>query len=110
MWWINMRASVANPIALPQARQIHVTRRNPDVHWQWTLQNLVTQKRTVVLLRIFPMTLTRFFAAALTTALLVTPLAQAATQEIHGVKVEDSAMVGGNKLQLNGAGTRYKGP
>ena len=56
------------------------------------------------------MTLTRFFAAALTTALLVTPLAQAAPQEIHGVKVEDSAMVGGNKLQLNGAGTRYKGP
>jgi hypothetical protein len=56
------------------------------------------------------MTLKRFFAAALTTALLVSPLAQAATQEIHGVKVEDSAMVSGTKLQLNGAGTRYKGP
>ena len=29
---------------------------------------------------------------------------------IHGVKVEDSASVGGATLQLNGAGTRYKGP
>lgn len=56
------------------------------------------------------MTLKHFFATALTTALLATPLAQAATQEIHGVKVEDSAMVGGTKLTLNGAGTRYKGP
>jgi hypothetical protein len=34
--------------------------------------------------------------------------ALAATQEIHGVKVEDSADVGGSKLLLNGAGTRYK--
>jgi hypothetical protein len=36
--------------------------------------------------------------------------ALAAPMEINGVKVEDSAMVGGTKLQLNGAGTRYKGP
>ena len=34
----------------------------------------------------------------------------AATQVIHGVKIEDSANVGGTTLQLNGAGTRYKGP
>jgi hypothetical protein len=34
----------------------------------------------------------------------------AAPLEIHGVKVEDSADVRGTKLQLNGAGTRYKGP
>ena len=34
----------------------------------------------------------------------------AATLEINGVKVEDSATVNGVKLQLNGAGTRYKGP
>lgn len=34
----------------------------------------------------------------------------AATVEISGVKVEDSATVNGVKLQLNGAGTRYKGP
>ena len=36
--------------------------------------------------------------------------AAAATQEISGVKVEDSAEVRGSKLQLNGAGTRFKGP
>lgn len=33
-----------------------------------------------------------------------------ATVEVHGVKFEDSADVRGTKLQLNGAGTRYKGP
>lgn len=32
----------------------------------------------------------------------------AATQDIHGVKIEDSASVAGSTLQLNGAGTRYK--
>lgn len=32
----------------------------------------------------------------------------AATQEIHGVKIEDSTTVAGSTLQLNGAGTRYK--
>ncbi|OYU46411.1 MAG: hypothetical protein CFE44_02220 [Burkholderiales bacterium PBB4] len=36
--------------------------------------------------------------------------ALAATVELHGVKVEDSMMVGGVKLELNGYGTRYKGP
>ncbi|MCF8155464.1 MAG: chalcone isomerase family protein [Rhodoferax sp.] len=36
--------------------------------------------------------------------------AGAATTVIHGVKVEDSATVGGVALQLNGAGTRYFGP
>ena len=30
--------------------------------------------------------------------------------ELAGVKVEDSATVSGTKLQLNGAGIRYKGP
>lgn len=34
----------------------------------------------------------------------------AATLEVNGVKVEDSATVNGVKLQLNGVGTRYKGP
>lgn len=34
--------------------------------------------------------------------------ASAATIDINGVKVEDSVVVGGTKLQLNGAGTRYK--
>ncbi len=56
------------------------------------------------------MTFKHLLAAALTTVWLASPLAQAATQEIHGVKVEDSAMVSGTKLLLNGAGTRYKGP
>ncbi|MBI2750114.1 MAG: chalcone isomerase family protein [Burkholderiales bacterium] len=46
----------------------------------------------------------------LATALLVHAGAAAATTVIHGVKVEDSASVGGVTLQLNGAGTRYKGP
>src|SRR3990167_4074643 len=34
--------------------------------------------------------------------------ALAAPVEIHGVKLEDTAQVHGAKLQLNGAGTRYK--
>ena len=34
----------------------------------------------------------------------------AATVEINNVKLEDSVDVKGSKLQLNGAGTRYKGP
>ncbi len=41
---------------------------------------------------------------------LLSVCAGAATTTIHGVKVEDSATVGGVALQLNGAGTRYKGP
>ena len=36
--------------------------------------------------------------------------ATAAPLVIHGVKIEDSANVGGATLQLNGAGTRDKGP
>ncbi len=56
------------------------------------------------------MTLKRFWAAALSVTLFASPMAQAATQEIHGVKVEDSVTVSGTKLMLNGAGTRYKGP
>lgn len=43
-------------------------------------------------------------------ALSFTGASLAATIEISGVKVEDSAMVAGTKLQLNGAGIRYKGP
>src|SRR5512133_1771444 len=41
---------------------------------------------------------------------LVTLPALAATLDLHGVKIEDSATLAGVKLQLNGAGTRYKGP
>ena len=34
----------------------------------------------------------------------------AAVVEVQGVKFEDSLDIKGSKLQLNGAGTRYKGP
>lgn len=34
----------------------------------------------------------------------------AATVELSGIKLEDTADVRGSKLQLNGAGIRYKGP
>jgi len=46
---------------------------------------------------------------AATAACLATS-AMANTLEISGVKVEDSFVVAGTKLQLNGAGIRYKGP
>lgn len=42
-------------------------------------------------------------------ALMVATASLAAT-ELHGVKIEDTITVAGTKLQLNGAGTRYKGP
>lgn len=43
-------------------------------------------------------------------ALLISTAALANTIDIAGVKVEDSVTVAGTKLQLNGAGIRYKGP
>ena len=52
--------------------------------------------------------LKHLFAAA--TALCMSATALAATQDIAGVKVEDSMTVAGTKLQLNGAGIRFKGP
>jgi hypothetical protein len=55
------------------------------------------------------MKLTRTLLVAWT-AVCLGSAALAATTEIAGVKVEDSAMVGGAKLPLNGAGIRYKGP
>lgn len=45
-----------------------------------------------------------------TLGLLLGAASLAATIDIAGVKVEDNAMVAGTKLQLNGAGIRYKGP
>lgn len=50
----------------------------------------------------------RLAFAAITGLLAFNTLA--ATLEINGVKVEDTATVNGVKLGLNGAGTRYKGP
>lgn len=43
-------------------------------------------------------------------ALVLSLHAGAAPTVIHGVKVQETAVVGGATLQLNGAGTRYKGP
>ena len=51
-----------------------------------------------------------FFKPLLTAAiaLVVSAAALAAPIELAGVKVEDTATVSGTKLQLNGAGIRYK--
>ena len=53
--------------------------------------------------------LVRFFRAACLLACLL-PLVAAADTTLHGVRYEDALMLGPSKLQLNGAGTRYKGP
>ena len=50
-----------------------------------------------------------FLLVAAWATLFLAPAAQAAV-ELSGVKVEDTATVAGTKLQLNGAGIRYKGP
>ena len=55
------------------------------------------------------MHLTKLLLAA-TAALSFSLAAWAAPLEIYGVKIEETATVGGAKLQLNGAGTRFKGP
>ncbi len=55
------------------------------------------------------MKLPRFFSLFIV-AMLASAHALAATVEVNGVKLEDSADVRGAKLLLNGAGTRYKGP
>jgi hypothetical protein len=51
--------------------------------------------------------LTRILLLGATLSLAL--VAHAAT-EVAGIKLEDSITVGGAKLQLNGAGIRYKGP
>ena len=38
------------------------------------------------------------------------PLAATADVTVSGVKYEETAQIAGSRLQLNGAGTRYKGP
>ena len=48
--------------------------------------------------------------ALATIAGLLTLNTLAATLDIHGVKLDDNTEVHGTRLQLNGAGTRYKGP
>lgn len=53
------------------------------------------------------MTLGKFLITALFTSLLAIH-AHAATQDINGVKVDDSTSVAGTTLTLNGAGIRFK--
>jgi hypothetical protein len=48
--------------------------------------------------------------AALLAAACLLPLAAPAETTVSGVKYEESAVLAGSRLQLNGAGTRYKGP
>ncbi len=51
----------------------------------------------------------RFFAGAAIAAALMSPLAAfAQTTEVAGVKFPNTAQVGNTKLQLNGAGVRFK--
>jgi hypothetical protein len=51
----------------------------------------------------------RFFARAAIAAALILPLTSfAQTTEVGGVKFPNTAQVGNAKLQLNGAGVRYK--
>jgi hypothetical protein len=47
---------------------------------------------------------------AITLIAFLWPTATLAAMELSGVKVEDSTTLAGTKLQLNGAGIRYKGP
>lgn len=53
--------------------------------------------------------LSRRLVLAATTLVLI-PAAQAAPIELMGVKISDAAELGNTRLQLNGAGVRYKGP
>lgn len=53
---------------------------------------------------------TRDFAPLLLAACAALPLAAAAQVTVSGVKYEEATDVRGTRLQLNGAGTRYKGP
>jgi hypothetical protein len=56
------------------------------------------------------MTFTHLLRTGLTAASCVLSLTAAAQVTVSGVKYDESAVLGGSKLQLNGAGTRYKGP
>jgi hypothetical protein len=56
------------------------------------------------------MTIRRSLHAALLATCLALPLAASADVTVSGVKYEETAQIAGARLQLNGAGTRYKGP
>ncbi|MCC2674403.1 MAG: hypothetical protein K0R58_1350 [Ramlibacter sp.] len=48
--------------------------------------------------------------ALLVAIVLALPLAVSAQVTVSGIKYEETAQIAGSRLQLNGAGTRYKGP
>ena len=52
----------------------------------------------------------RVLRTALLCACCALPWLASAQVTVNGVKYEEAAQVGGTRLQLNGAGTRYKGP
>ncbi|HEX7889180.1 MAG TPA: chalcone isomerase family protein [Ramlibacter sp.] len=52
----------------------------------------------------------RLLRAALLCACCALPCLSGAQTTISGVKYDDALQLGGSRLQLNGAGTRYKGP
>jgi hypothetical protein len=56
------------------------------------------------------MTVMHTLRAALLCSSLALPFLASAEVTVSGVKYEDTLQVGGSRLQLNGAGTRYKGP
>jgi len=82
-----------------------VTRKNPDAVCQVQRHNLIFKKRTIVLLK-SPMTLKHLLVAGVLA--MCSSFGAMAALDINGVKVEESTSVAGTKLQLNGAGTRYK--
>jgi hypothetical protein len=56
------------------------------------------------------MTVHRPLRAALLATCFALPIAATADMTVSGVKYEDTAQIAGARVQLNGAGTRYKGP
>ncbi|MCC2633005.1 MAG: chalcone-flavanone isomerase family protein [Ramlibacter sp.] len=56
------------------------------------------------------MNIPRSLQAALLAAMLAVPFAATAQVSVSGVRYEETAQIAGSQLQLNGAGTRYKGP
>jgi hypothetical protein len=82
--------------------------QKPDSHR--TIGTTSIQNSTIVLFKgLMKHAWTPLLLAATLATLFIAPVAQAAV-ELSGVKVEDTATVAGTKLQLNGAGIRYKGP
>jgi Chalcone isomerase-like len=97
-----VKAHHANPIAYGW-----VPPQNPDANFQ----NKNTAQIALACFT-YPLkeTLTTIYKTCISAlaALLISGAALAAATDVGGVKVEDTADVQGTKLQLNGAGVRYK--